>query len=91
MKGNLPGLENINVEGKKVLVVGAFDVDDADNPRADSIRAVVEYLRTRQALKIRVIGHCETDFDLAGLLRQEFAGVEFDSTSEKRPPGERKQ
>lgn len=85
MKGNLPGLENINVEGKKVLVVGAYDVDDADNPRADSIRKAVEYLKIRQALKIRVIGHCETDFDLAGLLRQEFAGVEFDSSVRKDP------
>jgi 3-phosphoglycerate kinase len=85
MNGNLPSLRNVDVDGKKVLVIGAFDVDDADNPRANSIRAIVEYLKAEKASKIKVIGHCETDFDLAGQLSKEYADVEFDSSVRKDP------
>lgn len=76
-------VSNIEVTGKKILVMGAFDVDDANNPRADSIRTMVEFLITKKAASIRVIGHCETDFDLASQLRKEYPMVEFDDQVRK--------
>src|SRR3989304_6849227 len=85
---DLPTLEKINVAGKNVLVRGDFDVDDANNPRADSIREIVRYLQSKGVAKIKVIGHTETDFDLASVLRGEFPGVEFDSGL-RSDPGEK--
>jgi phosphoglycerate kinase len=85
MKGNLPTLETIDVNGKAVLVRGDFDVDDGSNPRADSIRTIVNYLKEKGAARIRVIGHTETKYDLASQLRTEFPGVEFESGIRNNP------
>lgn len=85
---DLPALEELEVQGKNVLVRGDFDVDDANNPRADSIREIIRYLQSRNAAKIKVIGHTETNFDLASELGSEFPGVEFDSGL-RNDPGEK--
>jgi phosphoglycerate kinase len=85
MNGKLPVISNIDFFGKNVLVRGDFDVDDGNNPRAESIREIVKFLQNGGAAKIRVFGHTETSFDLAGQLAGEFAGVEFDSTVRKDP------
>lgn len=85
---DLPTIDKINFENKNVLVRGDFDVDDGDNPRADSIRNLVELLRKKNASKIKVIGHTETEYDLAAQLRIEFPDVEFDSGL-RNDPGEK--
>jgi phosphoglycerate kinase len=72
-----PTLKSLDVSGKRVLVRGDFDVDDGDNPRANSIRSVVALLLANKAAAIRVIGHTETKFDLASMLKPEFPTVEF--------------
>ena len=77
---NLPKITDLEVSGKKVLVRGDFDVDDGDNPRANSIRNIVCYLKEKGAAKIKVIGHSETDYNLALVLGKEFPNVEFDSS-----------
>ena len=76
---NIPTVNDIDFMGKSVLIRGDFDVDSGSNPRADSIREIVKFLQSRSASKIKVIGHTETDYDLAAQLRSEFPGVEFDS------------
>lgn len=81
-------LSEVEVAGKAVLVRGDFDVDDGDNPRANSIREVTRELVRRGAGKVRVIGHCETGYDLAGELAREFPGVEFDAKL-RADPGEK--
>jgi phosphoglycerate kinase len=85
MRENLPKIRETDVSGKKVLVRGDFDVDDGDNPRADSIREIVKYLLEKRAANIKVIGHTETNYDLAGQLRNEFSGVGFDSGIRSNP------
>lgn len=82
---NLPKLTSVEVSDKNVLVRGDFDVEDRYNPRADSIRKVVFYLLEKGARKIKVIGHTETNFDLASWLKKEFPDVEFDSGLRKDP------
>ncbi len=79
MKPGLPSLSNADVTGKTVLVRGDFDVDDGDNPRANSIREIVRLLQNKGAGVIRVIGHSETQYDLAAQLKQEFPEVGFDA------------
>lgn len=79
MKEKAPRVRDLSLDGKAVLVRGDFDVEDGNNPRADSVREIVRYLQSAGVSKIRVIGHCETDYDLAGQLTEEFSGVEFDS------------
>jgi phosphoglycerate kinase len=78
-------IENLDIEGKNVLVRGDFDVDDGDNPRANSIRNIVKFLMSSGANKIRVIGHADTNYDLAAELAKEFPKVEFDSGLRKDP------
>lgn len=85
MRNNLPKIREADVTGKKVLVRGDFDVDDGNNPRADSIREIVRFLQNERAAKIKILGHTETNYDLAGQLGLEFPGVEFDSTVRKDP------
>jgi phosphoglycerate kinase len=85
MKMNLPSLSNADLSGKTVLVRGDFDVDDGDNPRAEAIRNIVTLLKSQRAKAIRVIGHSETDFDLAGFLKSEFPDVGFDAGLRKDP------
>jgi phosphoglycerate kinase len=70
-------LNDVDVSNKRVLVRGDFDVDDGDNPRAESIRNVVSDLLERRATAIKVIGHTETNYDLAAYLKTEFPMVEF--------------
>lgn len=70
-------INEVEITGKAVLVIGAFDVDDADNPRANSIREAVKLISSHGASKIKVIGHCETEFDLASRLKTEFPDVDF--------------
>lgn len=86
---DLPTVDKLSFEGKNVLVRGDFDVDNAENPRADSIREIVRYLLGKNSAKIKVIGHTETDFDLVTQLKNEFPNVEFDSGL-RRNPGKRK-
>ena len=85
MSESLPSLKNADLFGKRVLVRGDFDVDDGNNPRADSIRSVVTFLKEKGAAKVRVIGHTETKYDLASQLRTEFVDVEFDSEVRNNP------
>ena len=85
MKMMTPTVRDLKVEGKKVLVRGDFDVENGNNPRADSIREIVKYLQDRGAAEIKVIGHYETKYDLAGQLAGEFPGVEFDSGARNNP------
>ncbi len=82
---NFPKVSQIEFEGKNVLVRGDFDVDDGDNPRANSIREIIRFLLEKGALKIKVIGHTETEYDLASQLSQEFSGIEFYSGLRKDP------
>ncbi len=82
---DLSTIEQVDVGGKNVLVCGDFNVDDDRNPRASAIREIVEYLHKNSAAKIKVIGHTETDYDLAGKLKSEFPNVEFDSGLRKNP------
>jgi phosphoglycerate kinase len=82
---NLPTVDTLNFEGKNVLIRGDFDVDNGENPRADSIREIVRYLKGKNSAKIKVIGHTETDYDLASQLKSEFPDVEFDSGLRKNP------
>lgn len=76
---------DIEVVGKNVLVRGDFDVDDLDNPRIFSVRAVVERLMELKAGKIRVIGHSETGFDVVTPLKNDYPDVEFDDQIRKNP------
>jgi len=78
MKDNLPWVNKAELTGKKVLVRGDLDVDDADNPRANSVRQMIVFLRQKGADKIKVIGHSETRVPLINMLRNEYVGVEFD-------------
>ncbi len=78
-------LPEVEVFSKSVLVRGDLDVDDADNPRANSIREIVHYLQEKGAARIKVIGHSETGFDLASRLRIEFPNVEFDAGLRQNP------
>ncbi len=80
-----PTVEKIDISGKNVLIRGDFDVNGGNNPRADSIREIVKYLQSKNASKIKVIGHTETNYDLAAQLRSEFPGVEFDSHLRDNP------
>jgi phosphoglycerate kinase len=82
---DLPTVDKLNFEGKNVLVRGDFDVESGVNPRADSIREIVRYLQEKNSAKIKVIGHTETEYDLAEELQSEFPGVEFDSNLRKNP------
>jgi len=82
---NIPTINEIDFNVKSVLIRGDFDVDNDSNPRADSIREIVKYLQSKNASKIKVIGHTETDYDLAAQLRSEFPGVEFDSRLRDNP------
>jgi phosphoglycerate kinase len=82
---NLPTVDILNFFGKNVLVRGDFDVENGENPRADSIREMVRYLFGKNAAKIKVIGHTETDYDLAFQLKNEFPNIEFDSGLRKNP------
>ncbi len=82
---DLPKLEELNLEGKNVLLRGDFNVDNGSNIRVDSIRNTVNLVRSKGAIKIKVIGHTETDYDLASQLRNEFPGVEFDSGLRNNP------
>jgi phosphoglycerate kinase len=70
-------IRDLEIAGKRILVRGDFDVDDGDNPRADSIREMVTFLREKGAAAIRIIGHTETKYDLAGQLKGEFPDAEF--------------
>lgn len=79
MKKDTPKLQNVEVEGKAILVRGDFDVDDGDNPRANSIREIIKWLNGHGAATIRVIGHSETKYDLAAQLKREFPSVGFDA------------
>ena len=80
MNGALPNsLREANLAGKTVLVRGDFDVDDGDNPRADSIRQLVKWLNGQMVKTVRVIGHSETKYDLAAQLKSEFPQVGFDA------------
>lgn len=80
MSGNLPkNLSEADLAGKTVLVRGDFDVDDGHNPRANAIRELVNWLIGKNAGVIRVVGHTETDYDLAAQLKNEFPGVGFDA------------
>jgi phosphoglycerate kinase len=72
-------LTEADLSGKTVLVRGDFDVDDGDNPRANSIRELVGWLISKNTTTIRVIGHSETNYDLAGQLKSEFPSVGFDA------------
>lgn len=72
-------LREANLTGKTVLVRGDFDVDDGDNPRAESIRDLVKWLNDKKVKTIRVIGHSETNYDLAAQLKSEFPEVGFDA------------
>ena len=76
---DLPTVNKLGFEGKNVLVRGDFDVDNGSNPRADSIRELVKYLQKNNAIRIKVIGHTETEYDLTAQLKSEFPEVEFDS------------
>lgn len=88
MKEKVPKIRDLNLAGKAVLVRGDFDVEDGNNPRADSVREIIRFLQSAGVSKIKVIGHCETGYDLAGQLAGEFPGVEFDSNL-RNDPGER--
>lgn len=86
MRGALPkSLKEADLNGKSVLVRGDFDVDDGHNPRADSIRELVKMLMDKSAGVIRVIGHSETNYDLAAQLKSEFPNVGFDAGLRKDP------
>ena len=82
---DLPTVDKLNFEGKNVLVRGDFDVDNGENPRANSIREIIRYLLGKNASNVKVIGHTETDYDLASQLKNEFPNVEFDSGLRKNP------
>jgi phosphoglycerate kinase len=82
---NFPRISDLDFDSKKVLVRGDFDVDDGDNPRANSIREMVRFLLGKGVSKIKVIGHSETSYDLARELKSEFPEVEFDSDLRKDP------
>jgi 3-phosphoglycerate kinase len=85
MNPKLPVIRDLDLAGKKVLIRGDFDVDSGVNPRADAIRKIVELVRNSGAAGVKVIGHCETEYDLAGELAREYPGVIFDSTLRKDP------
>lgn len=78
-------VDRVLVEGKVVLVRGDLDVEDADNPRTDSVRHVVEHLLHRDAKHIKVIGHRETQFPICDVLRAAYPTVEFDDTLRVNP------
>jgi len=82
---NLPTVDKLDPEGKSVLVRGEFNVDDGNNARADSIREIVKYLQSKNAANIKVIGHTETEYNLASQLRNEFPGIEFDNRLRDNP------
>lgn len=75
----LPTIDNLYFDEKNVLVRGDFNVDDGNNPRVDSIRNIINFLRSKNTYEIKVIGHTETDYNLAAQLQSEFSDVEFDS------------
>jgi phosphoglycerate kinase len=77
MKMRISTVKDLEVVGKKVLVRGDFDVDDGDNPRAESIRQIARYLQEKEAKAIRIIGHTDTKYDLVGELAKEFPEVDF--------------
>ncbi|KKU99418.1 MAG: hypothetical protein UY33_C0032G0012 [Candidatus Amesbacteria bacterium GW2011_GWA1_48_9] len=85
MKDRLPLVINTEVGGKKVLVRGDMDVDDGDNPRANSVREMVRWLLGKKAGKVKVIGHTGTALNLASQLQEEFVGVEFDDKLRDNP------
>jgi len=85
MKDRLPLVINTEVGGKKVLVRGDMDVDDGDNPRANSVREMVRWLLGKKAGKVKVIGHTGTALNLASQLKEEFVGVEFDDKLRDNP------
>jgi len=77
MKGNLPWVRQADLAGKKVLVVGDLDVHDGDNPRINSVREIIRWLAEKGVMKVKVVGHRETEFPVCDQLRQEFPEVEF--------------
>ena len=81
----IKSLAEAELTGKMVLVRGDFDVDDGNNPRANSIRELVNWLISKNAGVIRVIGHSETSYDLAAQLKTEFPKVGFDAGIRKDP------
>ena len=82
---DLPTVDKLNFEEKNVLVRGDFDVDNGENPRADSIREIIRFLLSKNASKIKIIGHTETEYDLSSQLKSEFPDIEFDSGLRKNP------
>lgn len=82
---DLPGVGGISFEGKSVLVRGDFNVTDDTNPRVESIRNIISLLKSKNASKIKIIGHTETEYDLVGVLQKEFPDVEFDSSLRSNP------
>lgn len=81
----IPTVDKLDLGGKNVLVRGEFNVDDGNNARADSIREIVKYLQSKNAANIKVIGHTETEYDLATQLQSEFPEVEFDNRLRDNP------
>lgn len=82
---NLPKATELDFDGKSVLIRGDFNVNDAGNLRADSIRDIVNLVKSKGPKRIKVIGHTETDFDLAAQLKSEYSDVEFDSGLRNNP------
>ena len=84
----LKNIADADLSGKTVLIRGDLDVEDRENPRVQSVRSVVRLVINRGAIKVKVIGHRETDYFICDDLRRDFSGVEFDDQL-RADPGEK--
>ena len=85
---SLRSIRDVDPASKSVLVRGDLDVDDGENPRIESVRAVVNQLLNLSVDQLKVIGHRETAFPICEQLRREYPNVEFDDRL-REDPGEK--